>query len=229
MTTIELERSLKGNLLNRLSFRSKVIIYLAVFYSLPSIIVGGIVSFLIWDHLNHTALDNQAIAMKIAWLHVTKYGTNFSVDNNQLYIDSYRVNDTFEIVDSVKEIVGGTCTIFLGDTRVSTNVLREDGSRALGTKLDPTGPAYDAIFNKGKSYLGEVDILGVAYYAQYDPIYDARGKIIGVLYVGTKKSELLGVFYHLILYILGSIIITDLLTCKLSKLASRYWKINPYW
>jgi methyl-accepting chemotaxis protein len=41
--------------------------------------------------------------------------------------------DTDNFVDTVKEIVGGEVTVFLGDTRVSTTVVQADGTRAVGT------------------------------------------------------------------------------------------------
>lgn len=61
----------------------------------------------------------------------------------------YSVNDNYELPDKVQEIFGGTATIFMGDTRISTNVLKADGSRAVGTKLQ--GAAYDAIFKEGEA------------------------------------------------------------------------------
>jgi hypothetical protein len=56
-------------------------------------------------------------------------------------------------------------TIFVksGDEfiRVATNVKKDDGSRAIGTILDPKGRAIAAIA-KSKIYYGESGILGKA-------------------------------------------------------------------
>jgi Single cache domain 3 len=41
-------------------------------------------------------------------------------------------------VDAVKDVTGASITIFLGDTRIATNIRNPDGSRAMGTKLAPT-------------------------------------------------------------------------------------------
>ena len=43
--------------------------------------------------------------------------------------------------------------------RVATNVKKDDGSRAIGTILDPTGPVFSMI-KKGEAYYGETTILG---------------------------------------------------------------------
>src|SRR6266404_6112341 len=55
----------------------------------------------------------------------------------------------FDFVDRVTEMMGGTATLFARDgtnfVRVSTNVKKADGSRAVGTLLDPQGRAIAAI------------------------------------------------------------------------------------
>ncbi|TFH55294.1 MAG: methyl-accepting chemotaxis protein, partial [Candidatus Zixiibacteriota bacterium] len=96
------------------------------------------------------------------------------------------LNGDYSIPDKLKELTGGTATIFMHDERISTNVVKADGTRAIGTKLQ--GAAYDSVFKDGKAYRGEADILGVAYFTAYDPIKDDKGEVIGALYTGVKKS-----------------------------------------
>jgi len=126
-------------------------------------------------------------------------GSQFRIANNKLMVGNYALNDNFEVPDKLKEICGGTATIFMRDVRVFTNVLKPDGSRAIGTKLQ--GPAYDAVFKAGTSYHGEADILGTKYFTAYDPIKNAQGETIGAIYVGVKKSEFLADYKKLALQI----------------------------
>jgi hypothetical protein len=56
-------------------------------------------------------------------------------------------------------------------------------ARAVGTPLDPSGPAKAAI-DQGKAYYGVVDILGKMFDTGYEPIRTAKGDTIGVYYVG---------------------------------------------
>lgn len=97
------------------------------------------------------------------------------------------------IVDRVKEMMNGTATLFIKDgdnfVRVSTNVMKPDGTRAVGTVLDPKGPAYAAI-REGRSYYGLAYILDAPYITGYEPIRDASGEIIGVFYVGYALETL---------------------------------------
>ncbi|MBC7963270.1 MAG: PAS domain-containing protein [Steroidobacteraceae bacterium] len=145
------------------------------------------------SHYNarETLEENEKLeaCIKTFWQLLSNKGTDFMVVDGKLLAGTYTVNGNFELPDKVQEIFGGTATIFMGDERVSTNVLTAAGKRAVGTKL--VGPAYDAIFKQGKPYRGETAILGIRYHTAYDPIRDRTGKIIGVLYVGAKTSVLL--------------------------------------
>jgi hypothetical protein len=107
-----------------------------------------------------------------------------------VYFGSAKQNNNFDLVDEVVKEHGGTATIFVksGDeyVRVSTNVKKDDGSRAIGTILDPKGKAIVAI-NEGKPFYGEVTILEKPYVTGYEPMRDAGGKVIGIYYVGYMK------------------------------------------
>jgi hypothetical protein len=107
-----------------------------------------------------------------------------------LYFGTTKMNNFFDVVDEVVKENGGTATLFVkaGDeyVRVTTNVKKEDGSRAIGTILDPNGPPI-AMIKKGEAYYGEATILGKPYVTGYDPIKDASGNVIGIYYVGYMK------------------------------------------
>ena len=107
-----------------------------------------------------------------------------------IYFGSTKINNNFDLVDEVVKQAQGTATIFVksGDeyVRVSTNVKKDDGSRAIGTILDPKGKAIQSI-NKGEPFYGEVDILGKPYITGYKPIRDSSQKVIGIYYVGYLK------------------------------------------
>ena len=107
-----------------------------------------------------------------------------------IYFGSTKINNSFDLVDDVVKQMGGTATIFVKSgaeyVRVSTNVKKDDGSRAIGTVLDPNGKAIVSI-NKNEAFFGDVDILGKPYITGYDPIHDASGAVIGIYYVGYAK------------------------------------------
>ncbi len=97
------------------------------------------------------------------------------------------LNLDFTLPDRFTRQTGGNATIFVasGDdfVRVSTSVKKENGDRAVGTILAHESPAYAAI-RAGKPYVGLVKLFGKQFMTDYEPIRDASGKVIGILYVG---------------------------------------------
>jgi hypothetical protein len=108
-----------------------------------------------------------------------------------IYFGTTKINNNTDLVDEVVKEAGGTATIFVKSggeyVRVSTNVKKPDGTRAIGTILDPAGKAIASI-NKGEAFYGDVDILGKPYTTGYDPIRDASNNVIGIYYVGYAKE-----------------------------------------
>jgi hypothetical protein len=108
-----------------------------------------------------------------------------------LYFGATKINNNFALVDDVVKEAGGTATIFVksGDdyVRIATNVKKDDGTRAIGTVLDPKGKAIESI-KKGEPFYGEVAILGKPYVTGYEPIRDAAKNVIGIYYVGYLKE-----------------------------------------
>jgi len=133
------------------------------------------------------AIHEQEEHLKTFWELLRNKGKDFRIVDGKLMAGSYVVNDNFELPDKIHAIFGSSATIFMGDTRVSTNIRKLDNSRAVETRLQQ-GTAYDAIFRKGKPYRGEALILGTPYLTAYDPIKNAKGEVIGALYVGIRES-----------------------------------------
>ena len=109
------------------------------------------------------------------------------------------LNRNFEIVDRVKELVfkderykgleTGTATVFQGDVRISTNVTDERGERAIGTWLSEE--VKRAVLDEGRPWLARAFVVKDWYITAYEPIRDAAGRIIGILYVGILEKPYL--------------------------------------
>ncbi|QGZ38484.1 methyl-accepting chemotaxis protein-2 (aspartate sensor receptor) [Pseudoduganella flava] len=102
------------------------------------------------------------------------------------------LNNDFTIPDQFTATTGGGATIFVASgedfIRVSTTTKKEDGSRAVGTVLDRKHPGYP-LLRAGQSYTGLATLFGKQFITRYDPIRDAAGKVIGILYVGVNVSD----------------------------------------
>jgi methyl-accepting chemotaxis protein len=157
---------------------------------LLGVAVIAVSTYLLRDAAETAARERVDTNMKVAWQVLRTKGDSFRVVDGKLLAGDHALNGNFEVVDRVKDLVGGTATVFMGDVRVSTNVIKPDGGRAVGTPLARTA-AYTSVFDKKAPFRGEVEILGEPYMTAYDPIMDAGGNVIGILYVGIKKADFL--------------------------------------
>ena len=105
------------------------------------------------------------------------------------------LNRNLPFIDHINEIVypegslpfgsQGTATLFLDDVRISTNV-RLFGpaadERAIGTRVSQT--VRDAVLGRGQTWLDRAFVVNDWYVSAYQPLVDARGERVGMLYVG---------------------------------------------
>ena len=164
--------------------------------------------------------------MRVAWDVLRSNGKNFSVVDGRLMVDGHVLNGDIAMVDKVKDLVGGSCTVFMNDQRIATNVLKPDGMRAVGTQL-ARSDAYSAIFDRKVSYRGEVRILDEPYMTAYDPILSQNGELLGILYVGIKKAEFLKSADETFWTIIYSIAAISALVVLVSYLVARNSVVGP--
>ena len=104
------------------------------------------------------------------------------------------VNSNFAQVDEFTRETGGksVATIFArqGDEfiRISTSLRKEDGSRAVGTRLDHKHPAYAALM-EDRDYTGKAQLFGRDYMTRYEPFTDKSGTVVGIYFIGFEISE----------------------------------------
>ena len=174
--------------LTRLSLATKILATIVVSLVVLALGIYATVHAISVANAERQAVGRQQANMSVAWHVLRAYGGPFRLADGKMLAGDRVLNNFFEPVDRVKELVGGTATVFMGDERITTNVKKPDGSRAVGTKLAP-GPVYDAVLKRGEPFFGQADILGTPFFTAYEPIKDAAGATIGVLYVGIPKAE----------------------------------------
>ena len=107
------------------------------------------------------------------------------------------VGNKTDLPESVANLTEGTISIFSKRgsdfVRISTNAWNADGSRAVGTVMDPSLPAYKAV-SAGRTFWGLTEINKQPYLANYEPLRNSAGEQIGVLGVGFPLSELKQVY-----------------------------------
>jgi two-component system NtrC family sensor kinase len=100
-----------------------------------------------------------------------------------------RIRDAVFENESYKDKPVGTATIFMDDLRISTNVLDNQGRRAVGTRV--SREVAEHVLEQGLSWTDRAYVVDTWYLSQYDPIKDPDGNIIGMHYIGELEQKYL--------------------------------------
>ncbi|HEX7509332.1 MAG TPA: Cache 3/Cache 2 fusion domain-containing protein, partial [Polyangia bacterium] len=104
------------------------------------------------------------------------------------------LNNNFVQVDEFTRQTGdkSVATIFARQDeefiRISTSLKKEDGSRAVGTRLDHKHPAYSTLI-ENRIYTGKAHLFGRDYMTRYEPFTDKAGAVVGIFFIGFEISE----------------------------------------
>ncbi|MCX7749726.1 MAG: methyl-accepting chemotaxis protein [Clostridia bacterium] len=170
-----------------LKLRGKLILIFLVLIFTSGTLLSVIVNIKIKELAESNALNKLSGDLKLGYsLLDTQYKGDWNLKDGKLYKGDKLIHEDYTIVDEVKKQTGSFATIFLGDTRVATNVLKKDGSRAIGTKAAEN--VINTVLKEGKEYLGEAKVVDIKCYTKYVPIKDTGGKIIGMWFVGINKQ-----------------------------------------
>ncbi|MFF0948058.1 methyl-accepting chemotaxis protein [Rhizobium leguminosarum] len=110
------------------------------------------------------------------------------------------------LVDRTAQSIAGVATIFQkqgGDyVRISTNVKKENGDRAVGTKLIAEHPAQP-VLARGEAYYGPAELFGRKFMTGYFPIKNASNANVGILFIGIPMEVYYQRMYELQMLVLG--------------------------
>jgi methyl-accepting chemotaxis protein len=115
-------------------------------------------------------------------------------DTPMLKAGSGMLNNSFGQVDEFTRETGGksVATIFVRRDqdfiRISTSLKKEDGSRAVGTRLDHKHPAFVSLM-ENQVYSGKAQLFGRDYMTRYEPFTDKSGEVVGIYFIGFEISE----------------------------------------
>ena len=159
----------------------------------------GVVALQMQGAAASDTLKYQNAALRVAAAIVHRQFPDVGVDWTQggdvekVVMDTVPAFSDNALIDEVARVAGQDATIFAYDpaqddfVRVTTSLVKPDGSRAVGTKLGKDSKAFAPI-KAGQTYLGKADIMGHAYYTIYKPIFSPTGEVTGILFSGVKAS-----------------------------------------
>ncbi|RCW21923.1 methyl-accepting chemotaxis protein [Ciceribacter lividus] len=164
--------------------------------------VSWVISNSIENRIQEQAIAGQNASLRTAATFIERDlpGTKvtWGKDGNVARIEMESIPTDFTdhtMIDTIGRMTGQTATIFAWDPqskdfwRRTTNIIKPDGNRAVGTALGQKGAVYPFV-TKGQVYRGEAVILETPYYTIYQPIFSPTGDVLGILYAGVRKAEI---------------------------------------
>ncbi|MAI89332.1 methyl-accepting chemotaxis protein [Ponticaulis sp.] len=197
------------------------------------LVVAVIANLVITGKVKEDALSSQQTSLRVAASMLEDNLEGFNVSWNAegnvtgVTVQSIPEFENHDLIDRVGRATDETATVFVWDEetrdfwRRSTNIVKPDGSRAVGTPLGTSGVVYPYIM-RGETYLGEANILGKDYYTVYLPIRSVTGDTLGILYVGVEQAKIGAVVSDLMIKLAIGMGIVILLAVALSIFAARY-------
>ena len=119
-------------------------------------------------------------------------------------------------------------SVFVGDRRMATTI--ESAQNLVGDKADDD--IIEQVIKGSKSVRQNIEIGGEPFYARYDPIIDAKGEVIGMLFVGQNRTHsiqtmtkiLISSFIATGILIVIAVIIVGVVVERISKRISKLSK-----
>ncbi|MGG0719483.1 methyl-accepting chemotaxis protein [Robertmurraya massiliosenegalensis] len=207
----------------KLKLGPKINVVVLIMMLFLAVAVGGVVVHQITKGIKDFALEKARGDLNLGKKYLeAKFPGDWEIKDGNLYKGVTQISGNFEIVDEIGEHTGDTVTIFLGDTRVATNVMI-DGERAVGTQVSEE--VAKAVLEEHGDFFGEANVVGNNYVTGYTPIHDKNGETIGIFYVGAPQqiiNETLASFMKIFIIVLVvmvglSVVVVYIFTRGLTK------------
>lgn len=195
-------------LIQKLTLGTKLNVLMAAVLIGFSIVIGFITFDQIKKGVEETAVEKAVSDLNLGYEYInSEYPGEWRIEEGNLMKGETTISGNTGIVDFVGEMTGGTVTIFMNDTRVTTNVMLE-GERAVGTQASEE--VVETVLQDEEMYTGEADVVGTSYQTAYEPIYNEAGEPIGMWYVGASQEILDEITGNALITFLIALVITGI-------------------
>ncbi|MBY6794965.1 methyl-accepting chemotaxis protein [Clostridium botulinum] len=189
-----------------MKLRKKLVLSFSIILFLFSAIMFSTIYITVNNMANKSFLKNIKDNANLGYSYLdSKYPGKWNIKGDKLYKGEELINNNFYVVDNIKEETGSLVTIFMKDTRIATNVISNDGKRAVGTKASKE--VLEKVLDKGEEFQGTAKVAGKDVLTYYKPIKDSNSKIIGMWFIGIEKETIKKEVWKILSYILFIILI----------------------
>ncbi len=162
------------------------------------IVVGFILYQVALGQAEDRALVKQDINLRVAATlfqdRIDGAKVSWDANNNvkRIELAEMPVFENHDMIDAVGRMTGETATVFAWDPetkdfwRKTTNIIKGDGKRAVGTQLGQNGAVYPVV-TQGKTFHGQATILARTT-SRFTSDLLVQGRYSRILYAGVEKA-----------------------------------------
>lgn len=164
--------------------------------SVVPLLILGVVSILMTSFFVYNSMRGEVeaglrvLTASSCELYDLLYPGDYEVRDGVVVKGDTAVGSGVSITDYVKKISRADATLFYGDTRVLTSIRSADGSRAVGTRADEV--VAEHVLGQGEAYFSDrVEVNGTAYFGYYEPLRNSDGTVVGMMFAGRPRSQVM--------------------------------------
>lgn len=194
--------------------------------SVVPIFILGVVVIFITSTLIYAALKDEVTSdlrnvAKVSYQDFNAmYPGDYHLVNGQLYKGNNKIQDNFSLVDRIKNNSGIDATLFYQDKRILTTICQENGTRIINTHASKK--IVDIVLKKGNEYFSDsIVINGSSYFGFYMPVKNSDQKIVGMVFMGSPRDDVIDHIMHNVYIVSLSIFIIMLITSTVSYYFSK--------
>ncbi len=170
--------------------------------------------------VNNMDKEIEANADFYQYMMDNEYPGAYEEKDGMLYKNNVSVTQ-MHIIQELNECTGYDYTIFYQDVRILTTI--GDGEKLIGTKSD--SHVAETVLKQAQTLNESLRIEGKPYYTHYEPIKDASGATIGMLFIGKDVSDnidgimknLIFIFVSMLVLVIISILATTIVAGRISR------------
>ena len=188
---------------------------------IPILILGMFVIFitssLIYTALKGEVANNLEDLARVSYQDFDmQYPDDYYLNNNHLYKGTEDIQNDFNLVDLIKNNTGVDATLFYQDKRILTTIRQEDGKRVVDT-IAPD-EVIETVLNNDKEFFSDsVVINDSSYFGFYMPVKNTDQHVVGMLFMGHPRADIMHNIYLVSLSIVTIMIIAIIVSYYYSK------------
>ena len=139
-------------------------------------------------------------------------------------IVGYDVSD-LEYLEDIKTLTTSEVTLFKGNIRYVTTIVKKDGTSLVGTPMSEA--VEKVVLGDKKEFAGPATINDKKYQTGYVPLKDINGEVVGAYFAGYSSEEIDKLFLTVVLIVIIVAVVLSVAIIVFMSMQMRKLVVNP--